>query len=144
MNPKRIYKVQITAYPAAACAILDEPLTDIGYEVDVTPPIEGKIGYLCDDWQPEGWDESDMGGRPFYWPTTNRLYRSRSAAVARQRLIESYGATTVLLVSELAWQDDRKVRADAQVQRLHERAEKLRRKADLIMAMATKLDEAAA
>ena len=141
MNPKRIYKVQITAYPAAACAILDKPLTDIGHEVDVTPPIEGKIGYLCDDWRPEGWDESRG---EFYWPTTNRLYRSRSAAVARQRLIESYGATTVLLVSELAWQDDRKVRADAQVQRLHERAEKLRRKADLIMAMATKLDEAAA
>lgn len=141
MNPQRIYKVQITAYPAAACAILDEPLTDIGYEVDVTPPIEGKIGYLCDDWQPDGWDESRG---EFYWPTTNRLYRSRSAAVARQRLIESYGATTVLLVSELAWQDDRAVRTHRRIEKAHERAEKLRRKADLIMAMATKLDEAAA
>lgn len=143
MNPERIYKVEITAYPAAACAILPEPDECIGIEVNVTPPIDGKIGYLCDDWQPDGWDESRG---QFYWPTTNRLYRSRSAALRRKQLIESYGATAVLLVSELDWQDDLKARANRRLERAHERAEKLRRQADQIIAdaLATTTEEGTA
>lgn len=131
MNPERIYKVQIVAYPRAACAILPEPDEYIGAEVDVTPPIVGKIGYLCDDFQPDNWNE-DRG--QFYWPSTKHLYRSRSAAMRRKQLIESYGAAAVLLVSELAWQDDRTVRRLRRLEKARARAEKLRHQADQIMA----------
>lgn len=143
MSLDRIYRVQITAYPRAACAILDEPLEYIGIEVDVTPPIDGKIGYLCDDFQPDNWNE-DRG--QFYWPSTKHLYRSRSAALRRKQLIESYGATAVLLVSELVWQDDRAVRTHRRIDKAHERAEKLRRQADQIIAdaLATTTEEGTA
>ncbi len=68
------------------------------------------------EWQPEGWFERsvELYGevKPFFWPSTKPIYRSRSAAQARADLIESYGAKAVVLVTDTKWEtfDERNAR----------------------------------
>lgn len=73
--------------------------------------------YAIDElWQPKGWPERsvELYGevKPFFWPSTKPIYRSRSAAQARADLIESYGAKAVVLVTETKWEtfDERNAR----------------------------------
>lgn len=68
--------------------------------------------------EPEGWREYALalwgntppehehwpnGHKPFFFPSTNRIYRSRSAAQRRVDLINSWGGTAVLVECEPAW-----------------------------------------
>lgn len=82
MKPFYLYRVVITEYPAGG---------------------EAKYGTFPanPDWKPEGWTADDEWiGRfhtaDFFWPSTDHDYKSRSGAKARARLIESYGAKTVI------------------------------------------------
>ncbi|WP_427017816.1 hypothetical protein ACQCSX_04175 [Pseudarthrobacter sp. P1] len=97
MSRERLYRVQITEYPEAAWGRYKLPngeLSDL---------------YLRTSWQPAGWEsmenarDRDGNPREFWWPSTSRTYASRSAAVERAALIESYGATAVVLETETAW-----------------------------------------
>lgn len=128
-NPTHIYRVEITAYPAEACALIKDYGDGAAGEVPITPPVDGMVGLLTDDWEPDDWDSADGG---FYWPSTNRVYRSRSAAKARARLIESYGATTRILVSPVVWEDLDEYTRQQRLMRARVRADKLRRQADEI------------
>lgn len=77
---ERLYKVMITDYPA------------VTYE-----------------WEPEGWaenpDSRDRDGnfREFSWPAAGKVYKSRSSATDRAALIESYGATAVVMETTTDW-----------------------------------------
>lgn len=91
---KRIYRVRITEYPAS----LNEWAERMA------------AGEGLPDWSPDGWepDEKYLDMFPdgvFRWPSTNRLYRSRSSAVERARLIETYGASCVVESADLAWEE---------------------------------------
>ncbi|NEW33795.1 hypothetical protein GV791_14650 [Nocardia cyriacigeorgica] len=84
-----LYRVQIIEYPEGAL-IVDEHEPDA---MNLNP-----------DWQPPGWDPSPewverfggVTGGAFFWPKTDREYRSRSSAVKLRRLVESYGATAIV------------------------------------------------
>lgn len=57
--------------------------------------------YINDEWSPDGWEPDAeyverMGTHRFVWPTTNKTWKSRSSAVERARLLESFGATVVV------------------------------------------------
>ena len=61
-------------------------------------------GCLRADWAPKGWDPSGeyidrFKTERFIWPTVRKFYLSRSAAVDRAHLLESYGARVRLLRS---------------------------------------------
>lgn len=89
-----LYRVQITEYPAGALA--PDPFVPEWSEPDP-------------DWKPEGWDPSPeyiarFGSRQFHWPTTNKEWKSRSSAMTRKKLIESYGAKAIVQrSSEIVW-----------------------------------------
>lgn len=117
----KLYLVEITDYPAAA--------------VDVAASAAEEIGFYLDmDWRPDGWlaDPEQRaawiarhGDDRFFWPKAGLIYKSRSAAQARVDLIESYGATAVVLVTETSWQTLDAARAE------RERDRRSRRIADL-------------
>lgn len=94
-----LYRVRITAYPHGACVLLQPflPQSEKWYWL----PVAG--------WEPPGWTPSaryrnTVGGTQFGWPSTNAWYRTRSAALRRARLLESFGAAVVIDRSdEITW-----------------------------------------
>ena len=93
----KLYKVEITALPAAAMRRDESDPTGDTLVIDETwAPHD----WLADDDQRSAWIERH-GDTRFFWPATGRLYQSRSGAQARARLIESYGATVAVVESEL-------------------------------------------
>jgi hypothetical protein len=95
-----LYRVQILEYPEGAL-IRDPYVPDAMYE---NP-----------HWRPEGWapDEEWIErygrhtGSDFYWPSTRKEWRSRSSAMKRKQLIESYGAKAIIQRSaRIVWPED--------------------------------------
>lgn len=123
----RLYRVHITSYPAGSWAQFG--FTD---GTDCTPTLRSS-------WKPECWESSplskDKDGNPveFYWPSTNRTYASRSSATERAALIESYGATAVVLETEAVWvpleeaaANRKKERDGARIQKLEAKIEQIK------------------
>lgn len=104
MSKTTVYTVEITAYPHS-------------WEESET-------------WEPEGWAErvEDLGWdreRGFIWPDTSKIYKSRSSAVARKRLIESYGAKAQILVGSIEWRsesEEKIAKLEAEIARIKESA----------------------
>ena len=86
-----LYRVVITKYPEGALDFYED-----GGE---------QYGYVDQDWRPEGWEPDEEWlqrfGDRFFWPSTKFEYKSQSSARARAKLIESYGATAVVVRSSL-------------------------------------------
>lgn len=66
-------------------------------------PIMGRV--LNSEWTPPNWDaseeyESRFGTDQFIWPSVRRFYLSRTSAVNRANLLESYGARVRLMRSQ--------------------------------------------
>lgn len=117
----KLYTVQYVAFPLEACDVYasfdDLPDWLHGNTVRVTEDIDSDLpAVLVGDWQPRTWPERsvELYGevKPFFWPSTKPIYRSRSAAQARADLIESYGAKAVVLVTDTKWEtfDERNAR----------------------------------
>ena len=84
-----LYRVQIIAYPEGALK---------------PSPYCPDYSYPDPNWAPEGWnpDEEwierfgrDTGSR-FFWPKTDREFKSRSSAARLKKLVESYGAKAII------------------------------------------------
>ncbi|MDH6279482.1 hypothetical protein [Prescottella agglutinans] len=93
-----LYRVEIVEMPA-------------GSFWEETLPDSEVVGGLVEDWEPEGWapdpEWAERHGRQFFWPTTNKEYKSRSSAMDRKRLIESYGAKCIVQRSApIVWPAD--------------------------------------
>lgn len=93
-----LYRVQITSMPRGST--WEEELPD-----------GETIGGIDEDWVPPGWEPNEewtaRHGGNFFWPSTRREYKSRSAAKARARLIESFGATCIVQRSSaIEWPED--------------------------------------
>lgn len=91
----KLYKVEITDYPAEALIQTEDgPIVDEAW---------APANWLADDDERAAWVDRH-GSTRFFWPATGRLYRSRSGAKDRARLIESYGATVEVIESEpIVW-----------------------------------------
>lgn len=66
-------------------------------------PFMGRV--LDPTWRPAAWVADDeyvsrFGSEAFVWPSVRRFYLSRSSAVRRANLLESYGAQVRLLRSQ--------------------------------------------
>lgn len=94
MSAQFLYRVQIVEYPAGSWA-------DVEYG-----------SYPNPDWEPDGWAPDEewierfgrITGAQFFWPTTSKEWRSRSSAVKRKKLIESYGARCIIQrSSRISW-----------------------------------------
>ncbi len=155
----RVYTVEIIDYPEASLvwktddeiakweqdSYLGEMHRDTG---DVL------YGYPNPAWQPEGWTEyaedndiiTRAGNIPrFFWPDTTRIYKSRSSAARRKRLIEQWGAVAEIYEADLAWQPvaaanaRRKLaRVEQRIQAVEERVENLRIRAAYLKAEAVR------
>ncbi|VEI03926.1 Uncharacterised protein [Acidipropionibacterium jensenii] len=78
----RLYRLEV-AYPAAALT------TD---------------GALDPDWVPDTFTPTEQVPA-FYWPKTDRIYKSRSAATDRAALLRRYGCTVTILEATPAWEN---------------------------------------
>lgn len=95
-----LWRVQITEYPEGA--LKSDP--DVPEWMDPDP-----------DWKPPNWAPTaewierygkDTGDR-FFWPSTDKLYHSRSTAAKRRQLIESFGAKAIVQrSSQIRWPRD--------------------------------------
>ncbi|UOQ56048.1 hypothetical protein MUN78_10065 [Leucobacter allii] len=70
-----------------------------------------------EQYEPEGWREYALeawpekpeyedwpnGYKPFFWPSTKRLYTTRKAAEGRRDLINRWGGNAVVVVAEIDW-----------------------------------------
>lgn len=123
---QRLYRVHITTYPAGSWAQFGFP-----DGTDCTPTLRSS-------WKPEGWDthplSTDRDGNPidFHWPSTSRTYASRSAAQERATLIETYGATAVVLETDADWVPLEDAAANRKKDRNQARIQKLEAKIKLI------------
>lgn len=81
MTALRLYRVEIVSYPEGS----DE---------------EG--------WQPEGWEPPFSSPRfdgGFFWPSTSKVYKSRSGATGRANLLRDYGAEAIVVRSNpITWE----------------------------------------
>lgn len=98
----KLYRVEITALPIGSRCYYAE--------------VDGKFGDAYEaltGWTPDGWLEDEVerrewilryGDTRFFWPSTRKLYQSKSGAEARAALIRSYGATVEVIESdEIVW-----------------------------------------
>ena len=109
-----LYRVRITSYPEGAF------LPDEDCATCVVCSLAEQCRVLNRDWAPEGWapDEEWVErfgkdtGDAFFWPKTDREYRSRSTATRLRKLLESYGATAIVQRSTpITWPADGEERA---------------------------------
>lgn len=120
-TPTRIYKAEFLGWPDVALDwVPSEYLSEWETEqaIDSRSSIAGTEYLLVDDeWMPDGWqdyarqqwpDGITLDGKhydevPFFWPSTDRLYRARSSAQARVDMITRWGGKAVVVESDLHW-----------------------------------------
>ncbi len=96
-NPKHLYRVRVLSYPEGSFHCVDET-----EDMWVPDP-----GWSPPHWRPEGRYVEILGTSEFIWPTTNKVYASRTTAKRRAELLESFGATAVVERSNaITWPEE--------------------------------------
>ena len=153
MKNQRLYKAEMTGFPAEALYWLREdkiPEWLDGCSEDQETRADGEW-YAFEDttWEPEEWAEyvvvnqlidrreTEQLGHTvymdFFWPSTDRIYKSRSSAQARVDLIEMWGGKAVLLETTTDWTPVEVANRQRKIQRLEaRRAKKLMDAAELV------------
>ncbi|WP_137771906.1 MULTISPECIES: hypothetical protein [unclassified Microbacterium] len=89
---------------------------------------------------PEGWaefcDEKWGEYKPFFWPSTKRIYRSRSAAMERAALINHWGGNVIVLECTPEWVPLAQAQRKREIRAHLKRLEALHRKLDATQAAA--------
>lgn len=79
---------------------------------------------------PEWWEAFSIHRygevKPYFMPTTDRIYKSRSGAVDRANLINGQGGNVYVVECTPRWQTLDDARDERARRRLHEKAQKLR------------------
>ena len=81
-----------------------EALAERAAEAEAYEP-EGWREYAIERWgvtPPDG-EQWPNGYKPFFWPSTKRLYTTRKAAEGRRDLINHWGGNAVVVVAEIDW-----------------------------------------
>lgn len=142
MKRQKLYAVDMVAYPPEAiewkreadcaewelncCEIVAEEVRDgenwVGLYKGFTP--KGWEEYALDKWP--DYEEVIDGVvhyvKPFFWPDTDKVFRSRSAAQYRVDLIERWGGQAVLLECDPDWVPVAQANRLRKIERLEARA----------------------
>lgn len=93
--------------------------------------------------EPEGWREYSIEQfgeyKPFFLPSWARIYKSRSAAVARASLINSWGGYVEVVECTPRWQTLADAKNERARRRLHDKAQKLKAELAAVNAKAQAL-----
>lgn len=78
------------------------------YKIEITEKPAGSEEY---DWKPAGWEEfvaeqieagwTWIPERAFFWPSTEKFYRSRSSAADKVSIVERWGGKAIILEAEV-------------------------------------------
>lgn len=129
----RLYKIEITNIPA---------------ECDDIHLVSTGENYVTNhrNWKPKGWDEHvaecaergelwAMNCTYFFWPSTDKFYRSRSSAQEKVNIVERWGGSARILEAQVSeFVPVAEANRRRQEERDRVRAQKLRKKAAEIMA----------
>lgn len=122
MSAQRLYKAEW---------VDREPDGYWDHEIDAwvteSPEPAGWREYALERW-PDGPREGEHwpnGHKPFFWPSTDRIFRSRSAAQRRVDIINRWGGRAVVMECTPQWETVTAANARRERQRLHERRRKL-------------------
>lgn len=120
------------------------------YDAEGTRDISGVVWDLAAR-EPEGWREYALemwgdtpregehwphGHKPFFFPSTDKIYRSRSAAQRRVDLINYWGGNAVLVECTPVWETVEAANARRERERLHSRIMKKRAELAALVAKA--------
>lgn len=98
----------------AVAWVVDEDAEELDYDADEVLMRLQQEEY----WEPEGWREYALkmwpdgpregehwpdGYKPFFWPSSSRLYTTRKAAEGRRDLINHWGGNTIVVAAEVNW-----------------------------------------
>lgn len=113
MSEQRLYKAAIVELPG-------DGLED--WERELLGPYEpeGWREYALMAW-PDGPREGEVwpdGHKPFFWPSTDRIFRSRSSAQARVDIINHWGGRAVLVECTPEWMTVSAANAQRKAKRL--------------------------
>lgn len=90
----RLYKIQITHYPPM--------VAEEHYEDDV----HYSTYHLANPSLRDAWEASGITGKDshyhFFMPSETKLYRSRSSARDKQRIVERWGGKAIILEAEVS------------------------------------------
>lgn len=145
----RLYKMQITDYPAEA---FGEPYKD--HESGET------FSDFDRSWKPEGWkehvdDQADNWGRSwaadarmdnyrFFWPSEKRTYLTKEAAESKAWAVRRWGGQAIVLEAEVGeFVEVETAKRNRQQAKDLEKAEKLRAKAQILKQEAEELERSA-
>lgn len=135
MKNQRLYTVLQTAYPDAALEWVPEEKVQAweeGREVGERQGPNGtEFAFYRWPWEPKGWAEFSIKkwgprtdpetGNPsyvdFFWPKTDKIWRSRSSAQKVVNIIESWGGSAIILECTPVWEPV----SDANARRKRER-----------------------
>ncbi|WP_413456043.1 hypothetical protein ACLQ8T_06075 [Glutamicibacter sp. FR1] len=144
----RLYKMQITNYPAEA---FGKPYKD---------PESGETFSDFDpSWKPVGWKEwvdevAELGyvwarrcreeGYPFFWPSEKRTYQTKQAAESKAWAVRRWGGQAIVLEAEVGeFVEVETAKRNRQQAKDLEKAEKLRAKAQMLKQEAEELERSA-
>lgn len=146
MLPKRVYQFKQTAIPKEAEMVFRGDFEDaeriggtIWEELDY-----GVFVIQDPEWEPEGWrdivarvrvqqiedgvEEPWELDRPFSWPWSDRIFKSRSSAMERVTAVRRWGGSAELLEASLVWETTSSANARRKAARDQVRIDALRAK----------------
>ena len=120
MSAQRLYKAEWVEHPYDD----HEPDNDGLYPTDYIgysePEPAGWREYAIEKWGTEAPEHEvwPQGYKPFFWPSTDRVFRSRSAAQRRVDIINQWGGRAVLVECTPQWMTVSAANAQRKAKRL--------------------------
>lgn len=122
--PNRLYTVRMTAWPEESLEWIPEaklPEWSRNFYNFGERTVNGvtELAWPIEGWEPDGWFEHSTAVwpgfeyvengirhfyKPFFWPKTDRIWRSRSSAANVVKIIESWGGKAIILETSPVWE----------------------------------------
>lgn len=118
MSAQRLYKAEWVHEEGVELEDWEQELFDSGFQEQPEPA--GWREYAIERWgtvppENEYWPQ---GHKPFFWPSTDRIFRSRSAAQRRVDIINHWGGRAVLVECTPEWMTVSAANAQRKAKRL--------------------------
>lgn len=126
MSAQRLYKAEWVHEEGVELAEWEQELLDSGFQELHEP--DGWREYAIKRWgtEPPEHEHWPNGHKPFFFPATDRIFRSRSAAQNRVDIINRWGGHAVVMECTPVWETVEAANARRERERLHARIVKKR------------------